>query len=138
MWRSKKFILITLTVAAILGASIAGIAVAQTENGNGQECQPGARQGALLDRVCEIYQENTGVAIDQGEMKDAFAQAREEMRTEALQNRLQNLVSEGRITQEEADQYQEWLQSRPDVPVRFGFKGCGRIGGRGLPTLPAE
>ena len=62
MWRSKKFIIITVTVAAMVIGSIAGVALAQTENE--APCQPGDRQGAMLDRVCEIYEDNTGNAID--------------------------------------------------------------------------
>ncbi len=44
-----------------------------------------------------------------------MAQARSEMRADALQKRLQNLVSQGRISQEQADQYLEWQQARPDM-----------------------
>lgn len=134
MWRSKKFIIITLTVAAVLGASIAGVAVAQTENEDA--CQPKDRQGAMLNRVCEIYEENTGDAVDPQGLRDAFAQARSEMREEALQNRLQHMVENGRITQDEADQYKEWMQSMPDVPVKFGFKGGGGFHGGGRMFAP--
>jgi hypothetical protein len=95
--------------------------------------------------VCEIYQENTGVAIDPQQLKDAFVQAQDEMELNALESRLQSLVDQGRITQEEADQYLEWWKSKPDVP--FGLGSCipGRhfLGGRpmpqwGPPTPPAE
>ena len=89
------------------------------------------RQEALLDRVCQIYQENTGVAIDLQQLKDAFTQAQREMQDEALQSRLQKLVDEGKITQEEADQYLEWWQSRPNIelPELGGFGGHGHGGG---------
>jgi len=176
MWRSKKFVLVALLAAVLLVGSIGGVAFAQTENGD--ESQPKARCGALLDRVCEIYEQKTGDVIDQEVLKDAFAQAqsemrpeaiknRFEMRPEALQNRLQNLIDEGKITQEEADQYKAWLQARPDmeqfrqqpkewqrpdtppelkewwearpdIPVGFGFRGHGGFRGMGGPCAPAE
>jgi hypothetical protein len=37
------------------------------------------------------------------------------MQDEALDRYLQNLVAQGRITQEQADQYKAWLQARPDM-----------------------
>ena len=120
MWRSKKFI-ITVTVAAVLVGSLVGVVFANPENGDAS--QPEARCGALLDRVCEIYEENTGVTIDAQQLKDAFAQAQSEMRDEALGRHLQKLVNDGKITQEEANQYLEWWESKPDVPFNFGFRG---------------
>ena len=125
MRRSKKFIIIAVTVAAVLAGILNGVAFAQTENED--EGQPEAKWEALFDRVLEIYEEKTGVAIDQKALKDSFIQARNEMRDEALQNRLQNLVDQERITQGEADEYLEWWQAKPDTPLRFGFQGLGRL-----------
>jgi hypothetical protein len=93
------------------------------------------RQEALLDRVCQIYEENTGTAIDPQQVKAAFDQAMKEERDKALESRLQKLVSEGKITQEQADHYLAWWQARPDVtlpgPGDFGFGG-GMERGRGF------
>ena len=143
MKRSKKFVFLALLVTVVLAGSIGGgIALAQEEDE--VDSQPAAWCGALQDRVCEIYEENTGTAIDPQELQDAFAQARSEMRQEAMGNRLQWMVEEGVITQEEADQHQEWWQSRPDVPLQKqfghggfqgaggGFRGCGDL--RALPN----
>ena len=132
MWRSKKFIVMVLLATALLAGGIGGVVLA-ADNGEEADSQPGSQYGTLLDRVCEIYQEKTGVAIDQEVLKDAFSQAQSDMRTEALQNRLQNLVDQGKITQEEADQYQAWQQSKPDVPAGFGPHGFGRFRGMGGP-----
>jgi len=64
--------------------------------------------------------------MDSGQLKDALDQARSEMQDEALESRLQNLVDEGKITQEEADQYLEWWQSRPDIELPLpGLGGHG-------------
>jgi len=146
MWRSKKFILIVVLATVVLAGSIGGVALAN--DGNGDDSPPEARHEALLDRVAEIYQENTGVAIDTQQLQDAFAQAQSEVVTEAMQNHLQYLVDQGQITQDEADQLwnwwqakpdmeqfmgqlREWQQSSPDVPDGFGFKGHGGFHGRG-------
>jgi len=127
MWRSKKFIIITVLAAVLVAGSIGGVALAQ---GNGDEDvnQPGAGQAALLERICEIYQDNTGTAINADDLQSAFAQARSEVRGEALQNYLQNLVDNGKITQEQAQELQEWWQSRPEgLPFAPGFPGHGMM-----------
>ena len=129
MWRKKKLIAIAVLAAVMLAGTIGGVALATTDNGDDGE--PEAKYEALLDRVCEIYQENTGVAIDQEALKDAFAQAQSEMQTEALETWLQSLVEEGKLTQDEADQYLNWWQARPDVSFGFGFGGRGGFRGMG-------
>jgi hypothetical protein len=127
--RSKKFVLVTLLATVALVGSISGVVAAQ----NGGDSQPNAANQTanqtLLDRVCEIYQGNTGVAIDPQALEDAFAQAQSEKLQKALDSRLQYLVDQGKITQGEADQYKAWWQSRPDVPLGLGFGGHGGLRG---------
>jgi hypothetical protein len=128
-----------LLVGGIAGGVVA--AADDTSNNTGDQSQTADstdRYQALLDRVCAIYAEKTGVAIDSEALKEAFAQAQSEIQDEALKSWLQNLVDEGKITQEEADQYLEWWQARPDVtlpgPGGLGFGGgmrCGRGFGHG-------
>ena len=131
MWRSKKFI-VAVVMAVVLVGSISGVALATD---NGDNSQPEAEHGAMLERVCEIYQENTGTAIDAQALKEALAQAQGEIQAAAMENRLQKLVDEGEITQEEADQYLEWWESKPDVSI--GFDSHGRGGMRGFGGLCA-
>jgi cobalamin biosynthesis Mg chelatase CobN len=130
MWRSKKFIVAAVLAAVMLLGSIGGVVLAAN---NGEDSEAETKYEELLDRVCEIYEENTGVAINSEALKDAFAQAQSEVRAEAMQNRLQNLVDQGTITQGEADEYLEWWESKPDVPVQFGFGGPGGFHGMGGP-----
>jgi len=122
MWRSKKFLLVTVLAVVVLLGSIGGVALAQTGTDNSQ---PVAQHQALLDKVCAIYEQNTGTAINSAELQKAFDQARTEMKNEALDNYLKGLVDGGKITQEQADQYKAWLESKPDVDVSFapGFPG---------------
>ena len=136
MGRRKKFIVAMVLATVVLVGVMGGTFLAQ--NVSEGEIRLQAQHTALLDRVCDIYKENTGTTIDSQQLKDAFVQARSEMREEAMQNRLQYLIDQGTITQDEADQYKEWLESRPDVPLGFGFKGHGRLGGWGQPCVPTE
>ncbi len=119
MWKSKKNIVLAavLAVVVLLGAT-AGIAIAQ--NGN----SPKTGQGnELFARVAQI------LGIDQQKLTDAFKQARDEFiaknprpQRPALQNHdewLAQLVKDGKLTQQQADQYRQWLKSKPNVPVPF-------------------
>ncbi len=119
----KRLILLALLGVVLVGGIAGGIAVAQSGDESNAQTQDGC--GALLDRVSEIYRQNTGVAIDAQQLKDAFAQAQKEMRDEALESWLDKLVNEGKITQEQADKYLQWWQSKPsDIPL-LGPRGAG-------------
>ena len=146
MWRSKKFIIVAVLAVVMLAVGIGGVALAAE---NGDDSQPEARCGALLDRACEIYEDNTGVAINQEVLKDACAQARSEicpegmpnrceMKSENMGNRLDALLAEGKITQEQYDQKKTWMESMPDKMPGFGFRGMGGHRGFGGPCAPAE
>ena len=125
MRRSKKFIFITLLTIVVLGGSIGGVVFANTENRD--DSQPKARYGAMLDKVCQIYEENTGIAIDAQELQTAFAQAGSELMAEARENFRQRLIEEGKITQEQLDDFDAWLNARPDMPFPFGPRNHGGI-----------
>jgi hypothetical protein len=105
MWRRKKLIMVAiLATAVLLAGSIGGVALAQT--GSTGDTTSGK---TLLARVAAI------LGIDRQKVEDAFAQARREMRDEALDSYLKNLVDKGKITQQQADQYKAWVKSRPDM-----------------------
>ena len=137
MWRSKKFIVIALVAGVLIIGGISGVALAAD---NVDDNQPKARYGAMLDKVCEIYNANPDRPgdVDCDILKAAFDEARQSMQTEAMQNHLQNLINEGKITQEQVDALKEWRDARPDAPNIFGFKGRGGFHGMGGPCAPAE
>ena len=153
--RKRKWFVPVVVVSVLLIGSIVGGAIVAAQDSSGSiedQSQATDRHQVLLERVCAIYEEKTGVAIYSEQLKDALKQAREEMRDEALENRLENLVDEGKITDEEASQLLEWWQSRPDVELPLpGFggpaPGGGIMQGRGfqhwggpcpVPDVPAE
>ena len=64
-------------------------------------------------------------------MRSAITQARREQANEAYKARLDRMVEEGQLTQEEADSQYAWFQDRPDEdPGRQGWRrsGDGRRG----------
>jgi hypothetical protein len=131
VWKNKKIVLLAaLAIAAITGSVVAGVSLAQS--GSGNETQANTRYEELLNKVATIYQQNTGVTIEPQQLETAFTQAQKEMQSEALQTWLQNLVTEGKITQAQADQYLQWWNSKPDVPLLELPRGEGMMmGGRG-------
>jgi hypothetical protein len=133
MKKRKWFIPVVVASVLLIGGITGGVVAANNSSSNttaGNETQAADQYQALLDKVCAIYEENTGVALDSGQLKAALEQARSEMQDETLQNWLQGLVDKGKITQEEADQYLTWWQSRPDVELPLpGLGGHGHEGG---------
>jgi len=118
MWRSKKFILIAVIAAVVLVGSIGGVVLA-----NDDENQPKAKFGEFIDKVCEIYEDNTGYAIDTDELQNAIAEAQNEMQAAAIEAHLAKMVENGVIDETQAQELQEWWESRPDVPVVPGLGG---------------
>lgn len=90
----------------------------------------------LIARVAAI------LGIDQTKLEDAFTQAQKEMRDEALTNYLDQLVKDGKITQEQADQYKSWLDQKPagldQLGPGFEFGGRGRGFGPGCGMAPFQ
>jgi uncharacterized membrane protein len=130
MKERKWFIPVVVVSVLLIGGIVGGVVVAADDSSSNTESQTSGRCQELLDRACAIYAEETGVTIDSDQMKNALKQALEEMRDEALENRLQDLVNEGKITEEEAAQLLEWWQSRPEVELPLpAFGGPGPGGG---------
>ena len=157
MWRKKKFIIGVIIAVVVLAGSLGGVALAQS--GDEDTTNPEARCGALLGKVCEIYNANPDRPgdIDCDLLEAAFTQAHEELRPEcpapgtmpergkmdleAMQERLQTLYDEGKITQEQFENMKARLEAMPDDMPAFGFRGHGGFpgfGGFGGPCAPAE
>ena len=133
MWRSRKFIVAVLAAALLLVGIIGGVALAADDGGSAAVVDSAtddsgdSQPTTLLGRVAEI------LGIDQQTVEDAFAQAQSEMREEAMDTYLQKLVDEGKITQEQADQYKTWWQSKPDMtPYQQWLEAQPDLGVRGF------
>ena len=111
-WMIASFLVGLLTVGVAGGAVLA----------NGDE--DGSPITSFAARVAGI------LGIDQAQVEDAFKQAKQEMADERLQATLDAQVEAGRITQEQADEYSEWYQSRPDDGIGIGPRG--RFGRQGF------
>jgi hypothetical protein len=76
------------------------------------------------------------LGLDEAKVQAAFNQAARDIQNEAQQQKLERMVAQGRLTQEQADQIKQWYQSRPEAlspGFPFGGRGFhdGGVGGRG-------
>jgi hypothetical protein len=133
MWKNKKFIIIAILVVLVVGGSLGGIAIAQADDQSSSANETAV--SSFMSKVAEIYEQNTNVPINADELQKAFIEAGQAMKSQALDNYLQKLVDEKKISQEDADnfkawlaerpafptdEFQQWMQSRPDIPGLFG------------------
>ena len=134
MRRGKKIILISILGVVLLAGSIGGVALAQTEDeDNGQ---PETRFGAMIERVCQIYDTNTDPDdlypdLDPEALKAAFIEAGSDMRAAAMENRLARMIENGVIDEAQAKELRDWWESKPEILGKFGFGGRGGFRGMG-------
>jgi hypothetical protein len=69
------------------------------------------------------------LGLDEDTVSTAISEVRQEMRLEALTERLQEAVDEGTITQDEADQILAWMKNRPEALDELGGFGLRLEGG---------
>ncbi|MDP6453268.1 MAG: hypothetical protein QF898_08175 [SAR202 cluster bacterium] len=111
----RRWVFLTATVAVLaLGALMTGAAFAQEADNDGK-----SGVGKLGARVAQI------LGLDETEVNDAIKQARTELQNEATQERLEKMVEAGKITQEQADEYLAWFESRPADGPGLGHRGFG-------------
>ena len=123
MWFKRKWMLVAVLIAVVVlvGGIVGGVVYAQTNTPTTTPSQT-TQQDTLMAKVAQI------LGIDQQTLQNAFTQAQKEIQSEALSQRLANLVQQGKLTQEQADQYQQWWNSRPDVPAGLDG-GIGKLPG---------
>lgn len=120
--RKPRWILAGLLVG-VLAVGIMGSAVLAHSNGD----DGGSPIRGFASRVADI------LGLDEVDVQDAIKQARTETQNDILQHRLDYKVEQGLITQEQADEYLEWYQSRPEGVSPRPFHRFGGFGfNRGL------
>ena len=116
----KRWLFSALLVVVLTIGISGGVVLAQEGDGDGD-----SPLKSLVSRVAAI------LGLEEAEVQSAFDQAAGEMQNEALQQRMDRAVEEDRLDQEQADEYMQWYQSRPEsifpeIPFRkFGPRGFG-------------
>ncbi len=136
MFKRKKFIIAAALAAVVLAATFGGVALAA----NGDDDTPRPAQTQLMEKVAEIYQQNTGIALDTEALQQSFIQAQQQLGTQARQQLEQRLIDEGIVTQEQLDALQAWLEARPNARLSDEFKAWleARPDVGGLPHFQME
>ena len=98
--------------AAVVILGVAGGAI-MAQQSDGKE----SRMSAFAAKVASI------LGLEADDVENAMEQAREELADEALADKLDELVEEGTITQAQADEYESWVESRPDGLMFRGWPG---------------
>ena len=127
MWLKKKWIIIAAAAAVLIlvVGTLGVVAYAQTTT----PTQPGQGK-TILSRVATI------LGIDQKKVEDAYAQAQKEQQDDAINARLQAMVTAGKLTQDQANAYKAWLQARPNVPPGLGLPIAPNMGPKGPMKIP--
>ncbi len=122
----KRWLFVTLLVGALAIGITGGTVLAQGSgtSGNSPVKSFAARVAAIL-------------GLDESKVQSAMNQAAKEMQSESIQKKLDNMVANGRLTQDQADQLKKWYQSRPDVLSPGGsLAGPGPFGRHGFHRGP--
>lgn len=112
----RKWLMVPLATG-ILAAGLTG-AMVLAHNEDGAQESP---KDKVVSKVAAI------LGLDTQVVQDALTQATQEMRSERQQQWLDDMVSAGRLTQDQADAYAEWYAARPEG-LDLGGRGHGRLG----------
>jgi hypothetical protein len=115
MHMKKKILIIGVLCVVVLAGVLGGFAIASANDSR-------STRTTMMDKVAEIYQKNTGTAIDAQELQKAFTEAGASIQQEMRDKMLQKLVDDGKITQEQADAWKAWLDARPDKALTDEYK----------------
>lgn len=107
MTKYMKFGLIA--IAALTALSVGLTAVSFADSPEADTSSDGGLRQVFISKVAGI------LGLEEEQVASAFIQARQEMREEFQQQRLQSAIDEGLITEAEAEQIQEWWDSRPQA-----------------------
>ena len=100
----------------------------------GTACGANTNNTDLMTQAVADLNTATGKSITVSQLQDALTQAAAQMKSDALTKSLANAVTNGKITQAEADQIQSWWNQKPAALDKlvpnggFGFPGMGRGG----------
>ena len=120
--KRKRWLIVSIMGAVMALGIASGVVAAQEATGPDED----STIRGLAARVAEI------LGIDETQVQDAIEQAKAEMHDERLDAHLAAMVDSGRLTQQQADEYRVWIESRPEglSPKAFGGRGRhGRSGG---------
>ena len=132
MRKRTKILVATLSLVLVIASVLGGTMVLAADPETTTTPTTTSTVTSVRDNFLNALAAKLNITVD--ELKSAIAEAKSETIDQMVKDRLDNLVSQGKITQEEADQYLEWWQARPDIAgLDFGWgMGFGKGFGRGM------
>lgn len=103
----RKKIILGVVIAVVVLGTVGGLVAANTDTATTTTTVAENPEDTLLGKVAA----KLGVSVD--DITAAFQEARIELQQERLDARLAELVADGTITQEQADAFKTWMNSRP-------------------------
>ncbi|MHB8085175.1 MAG: hypothetical protein ACYDHZ_05085 [Dehalococcoidia bacterium] len=127
LWLIAGILAITMTISGIMTAVNADDANAggPPPGGPGGHGVPGGFGAMFSDNLTAKVA--TILGIDKTKLTDAYQQAEKELAGDRMNNMFAQWVTDGKLTQAQADSYKAWLASKPDnVPLFFGSDNTTR------------
>lgn len=115
----KRWLIIPVVVMVLAGALVGGVVLASGDSDRSENDVNGKAEG-FAHRVAEI------LGLEEDTVAEAMKQASKEMHNERIEAWLDKMVESGKVTQEQADEYQEWLNDQPTGFERFWGRGFGQ------------
>ncbi len=108
----RRWLFVPIIVGLLaLGITVGGVLAQDGGDGDGTAKSFAGRVAAIL-------------GLGEDEVKDAFTKAATEARQDRLVSKLDQLVEQGRITEDQAGEYLEWYQSKPSgIELGHRFRG---------------
>ena len=121
MSKRTKIVAVVVAVALALTVGLTTAVLAQ---------EPPAEEGDVCKGPVQTFISKvaTTLGVEEGQLIDAIEQTRQEMKDEAVECGLQRAIEKERITEQEANEIQEWLQNRPGVLQDFGHRARLHLG----------
>ena len=119
----KQTLKIAVAGVGVGVVSLAGVGLASAHGPSGSNSEI---RSEIQNRVAEILE------IDATDLGDALQKAGKEHKTAERDARLDQSVTDGKITQKEAGEIRDWQDNRPEVLDQLKGKGGHRGAGGGL------
>ena len=117
--------IVVLATGVVTSASADDTKTTDTAKSGLPPCGPGWHSGPggpggpgdteMLTRVAQI------LSIDKQKLSDAFKQAGSELAQKGMDDMFAKWVTDGKLTQAQADQYKAWLKAKPEGVPGFGM-----------------
>jgi hypothetical protein len=128
MFKKRKWIIISILAAAIVVAVGVMGGAAYAKSNTAAAAAPTNPQKVLAEKVAAI------LGLDAAKVEAAITQAQKEINTEraaerlaAEEARIDQMVKDGKLTEDQAAKLKAWLESKPDVAMP-NFDGNGGFG----------